>query len=184
MKRQLSLLVLILSVFLPSGHLGADAGYRLHEGDLIAISVWGEDKLKEETRVLPDGSISFPLAGRMNVKGMTTSQVESSIKGRLTKYIPDAQVTVMVASPEGNRVYVLGKVTKPGAVVMNTPMTVTQALSLAGGLDKFAKEERIKILRSTGEGQIQGFINYNDIMSGKDLRTNYDLQAGDTIVVP
>jgi len=67
---------------------------------------------------------------------------------------------------------------------MNTPMTVTQALSLAGGLDKFAKEERIKILRSTGEGQIQGFINYNDIMSGKDLRTNYDLQAGDTIVVP
>ncbi|MBU0500819.1 MAG: polysaccharide export protein [Gammaproteobacteria bacterium] len=184
MKRQLSLLALILSAFLPSGYLDADAGYRLHPGDRILISVWGEEKLKEETRVLPDGSISFPLAGRTNVKGMSTSQVESAIKGRLTKYIPDAQVTVMVISPDGNRVYVLGKVNKPGPVVMSAPMTVTQALSLAGGLDKFAREEQIKILRLTGEGQIQGFINYNDIASGEDLRTNYELQAGDTIVVP
>lgn len=184
MKRQLLPLIVGVCTLLPSLQLAADAGYRLHEGDLIAISVWGEDKLKEETRVLPDGSISFPLAGRLNVKGMTSSQVESSIKGRLTKYIPDAQVTVMVISPEGNRVYVLGKVTKPGAVVMNGPMTVAQALSLAGGLDKFAKGERIKILRATGEGEVEGFVDYNDIMNGEDLSTNRVLQAGDTILVP
>ena len=185
MNRQLVAVVLLVVALLPWAPLEAGGGYRLHPGDLIDISVWGEENLRAQTRVLPDGSISFPLAGRINVKGKTSTQVERALSGRLKKYIPDAQVSVVVRSPDGNRVFVLGKVTRPGAVVMMTStMTVTQALSMAGGLTRFAKENKIKILRMTGEGQIQGFIRYKDIMSGKDLTTNYQLRPGDTIVVP
>lgn len=184
MNRLLVLLLLIVGVLVSTMQLNAGA-YRLLPGDLINISVWGEDQLNSDVRVLPDGSISFPLAGRVNVKGKTTTQVERSLAARLKKYIPEAQVSVIVSSPDGNRIYVLGQVKKPGAVVMpNASMTVTQALSMAGGLDRFARENKIKILRNTGEGQIQAQVRYQDIISGEDLTTNYQLMPGDTIVVP
>ena len=184
MNSKLVVFLLIVGVFVPSLLLKAGS-YSLLPGDLITISVWGEENLQAETRVLPDGSISFPLAGRVRVKGKTTTQVERAISSRLKKFIPEAKVSVIVASPDGHRVYVMGKVATPGAVVMpSSTMTVTQALSMAGGLDRFAKENKIKILRKTGEGQIQGFVRYKDIRSGKDLSTNYQLLPGDTIVVP
>jgi polysaccharide export outer membrane protein len=184
MKRQSIVLLLLVTAMIPWTLLDA-GGYLLRPGDLLGISVWGEDNLKSQVRVLPDGSISFPLAGRLNVRSKTTSQVESSIKGRLNKYIPDAQVSVSVISPDGSQIFVMGKVNKPGPVLLlNSSMTVTQALSLAGGLNKFACEDKIKILRNTGEGQIQGFVRYSDIESGEDLTTNYQLLPGDTIVVP
>ena len=184
MNRILVLLLLIVGILAPAILLNAGT-YRLLPGDLVNISVWGEEDLNADVRVLPDGSISFPLAGRIKVKGKTTTQVERSLAARLKKYIPEAQVSVIVSAPDGNRVYVLGQVARPGAVVMpNATMTVTQALSMAGGLGRFARENKIKILRNTGEGQIQAHVRYKDIISGEDLTTNYQLMPGDTIVVP
>ncbi len=174
---------LLLAVFGSSLAMAAD--YRLHEGDLLTISVYGEDELKGEARVTPRGRISFPLAGSVRVKGKTVSEVERIIASRLGKYIPEAQVSVVLVSSEGNKVYVVGKVNKPGVVPLSGPMRVMQALSLAGGLTKFADEDEIKILREDRRGREQEIsVHYDDVMDGKDLSTNYWLRAGDTILVP
>jgi polysaccharide export outer membrane protein len=76
--------------------------------------VWKEEALNREVRVLPDGSISFPLVGRIVVSGNTTSEVERKIREGLKSYIPEAVVSVVVMATEGNTVYVLGRVLKPG----------------------------------------------------------------------
>lgn len=162
----------------------ADAGYQLKEGDVIHISVWGEDTLNQEIRVLPDGSISFPLVGTLRVAGLSTPEVAEVITKSLQEYIPDPDVSVIVTATDGNRIFVLGKVGQPGPIVMTAPLTVMEALSLSGGLGTFADENDIRILRQSAAGEEQLEVRYNDIMSGKDLSSNHQLKAGDTILVP
>ena len=158
--------------------------YRLNPGDKISVSVWGEDKLKQDLSVLPDGTITFPLAGQIDVAGLNATEVAKKVAGNLEKFIPDPQVSVVVTATDGNRVFVEGKVLKPGFVQMAGPTSVLQALSLAGGLDKFADKGDIKVVRLNGARQEILRVDYSELMSGKDMTTNFLLKAGDTLVVP
>lgn len=158
--------------------------YRLHQGDVLMVSVWGEATLQKDVRVLPDGSITFPLAGRVEVGELTTPEAEMRIAEKLKVFLPEPQVTVVVTAIEGNRAYIIGKVLKPGPIPVIGPLTVLQALSMAGGLDKFAEPDAIKVLRPTADGQEVLPVNYNKLIQGQGLDTNFDLKAGDTILVP
>lgn len=158
--------------------------YRLHQGDTVLVSVWREDALQKEVTVLPDGSITLPLAGRVEVGGLSTPEAEQRIAAKLKTYLPDPVVTVVIAKIEGNRAYVMGKVTRPGPLVISGPTTVLQAISTVGGFDRFADESGIKVIRTKPDGQEILPVNYKDIISGKDMSTNILLKAGDTIVVP
>lgn len=158
--------------------------YQLRSGDALLVSVWREDALQKEVRVLPDGSITFPLVGRIEVGGLSTPEAEQRIAAKLKEYIPDPLVTVVITGIEGNRVYVLGKVAKSGPMIMSGPTTVLQALSMAGGLDKFADEGAIKVVRANARGQDILPVYYKDLISGRDMTSNVELKAGDTILVP
>ena len=185
MLRLLLLAVCTLAIW--SGAATAEekgGAYLLSPGDAILISVWREENLHLEVRVLPDGSITFPLAGRVEVAGLDVTMTAQNIAARLEKYLPDPSVSVVVTSTAGNLVYVLGKVAKPGPVAMAGPTSVLQALSMSGGLDKFADKGALKVVR--GEGQAQEIlpVRYKDLISGRDMTSNFQLQAGDTLVVP
>ena len=159
--------------------------YRLHEGDSVMVSVWREDALQKQVVVLPDGSITFPLVGRVEVVGLSTPEVERIITAKLKQYLTEPVVSVVIAGIEGNRAYVTGKVIHPGSLIISSPMTVLQAISMVGGFDKFADESNIKVIRQGAPYTMQIFpVNYDAIISGKDISTNIYLKAGDTIVVP
>ena len=158
--------------------------YQLKAGDVIEVSVWGEEDLYRKVVVLPDGSIGYPLVGTVNVSGMATAEAEEALAEQLQEYLPAPEVSVVVLESAGNRVYVLGKVTQPGSFPLTTPLTAVQALALAGGLDEFADENDILILRDEGNGQTTLEVNYSRIVSGRDLSSNHRLLPGDTILVP
>lgn len=162
----------------------ADDNYRLHYGDSVFISVWGEETLQKEVKVLPDGSITFPLAGRVDVENVSTLEAEKRITEKLKVFLNDPQVTVVVTSVEGNKAYVIGKVLKTGAIPLTGPTTVLQALSLAGGFDKFADLSKIKVLRNVNNKQTVTSVNYERLIQGQNLESNLLLQPGDTILVP
>lgn len=162
-------------------NLGA---YQLRQGDSLQVSVWREDALQKQVTVLPDGSITLPLAGRIEVVGLSTPEVERILAAKLKEYIPEPIVTVAIVGIDGNRAYVLGKVIHPGPMVISGPLTVLQAISIVGGLDKFADESGIKVIRGKSDGQEILPVNYKDILSGKNMSTNVQLKAGDTLVVP
>jgi polysaccharide export outer membrane protein len=145
----LSALLCVLSLF-SAAFVLAESAYQLKEGDVVQISVWGEDRLDQQTLILPDGSISFPLVGNMKVGGLSAPEVESVISEALEEFIPGADVSVVVTSTAGNLIYILGKVKAPGTYVMVAPMSVIQALSLSGGLETFANESDILIVRNSG----------------------------------
>ena len=98
----------------------------------------------------------------------------------LKKYLPDPEVTLIVQSTDCNKVYILGKVNTPGAIPLQGPMTILQALSISGGFNRFADLDEIKILRKNKVLE----VDYNNLLRGKNLQSNYILQANDTILVP
>ncbi|WP_435105025.1 polysaccharide biosynthesis/export family protein [Arhodomonas sp. AD133] len=161
-----------------------DRQYRIGPEDVLEISVWKEEGLQKEVLVRPDGGISFPLAGDVDVAGKTIHEVQTEITERISEYIPDAVVTVSVQELSGYRVFVLGKVNKPGQYIVGRYLDVIQALTLAGGLTPFAAEDDIMVLRRMGDEEKVFRFNYSDIKQGRDLEQNIPLHSGDVVVVP
>jgi polysaccharide biosynthesis/export protein len=159
--------------------------YKVKPGDVLGIAVWKEpDLTSDSVLVRPDGGFSFPLVGEVDARGKGTLELQNLIAARLRKYISDPVVTVSVQQINGNKVYVIGQVTRPGEFIVNPDVNVMQALSMAGGMTTFASPNNIIILRNSGAGQIALPFHYNDVAHGKDLQQNVQLQSGDVVVVP
>ena len=183
--RFFSLVVMVTTVLLTAfGAKAQSDGYALNPGDVLQVSVWKEDGLDREVLVLPDGSVTFPLAGTVQAKGLTAGQLEVELKKRLSPFIPDASVSVSVKAPLGNVVSVIGQVAKPGELVISHRTSVMQALSMAGGLTPFASSGNIIILhRENGKESATPFP-YDDVVRGRELSSDIFLTPGDVIVVP
>jgi polysaccharide biosynthesis/export protein len=161
-----------------------DSGYQIGPEDVLAISVWKEEGLKVEALVRPDGGISFPLIGDIQAAGKTAVQLREEITRKLGKFIPDPVVSIGLLRVAGNKIYVIGKVLKPGEFPAGRYIDVMQALSMAGGLTPFAAENGIKILRKDGGKDIVFPFRYSDVKNGENLEQNVRLKGGDVVVVP
>ena len=158
--------------------------YRLQPGDQLQVDVWREEELQRAIMIRPDGKFTFPLAGEVNAADRTVADIQAEITAKLRNYIPEAVVTVSVTGIEGNKVYVIGQVPRPGAFVMNPQINVLQALSLAGGMTPFAATNDIVILRGQGAQQESLPFRYEDVARGRNLEQNILLEAGDVVIVP
>ena len=158
--------------------------YRIGPEDVLHISVWKEEDLDRRVLVRPDGGVSFPLVGDIQVSGRTPLEVQDEIRSRLARYVPDAEVTVSVDEISGYTVFVLGEVNKPGQFTLGRYVDVVQALTLAGGTTPYAAERSIQILRRQDGREVVYRFNFRDIKRGRGLDQNVVLQSGDVVVVP
>lgn len=166
-------------------HAQDEAGYGLNAGDILQVSVWREAELSREVLVRPDGKINFPLVGDIDVAGRTPEDVQQELVQRLEQYIPDAVATVAVINVAGNKIYVLGKVARPGEFPVSGRVDVMQALAMAGGLNQFAAANKIKVLRRDVNNRQRAIeFRYADVEDGRSLDSNIMLQSGDVVVVP
>ncbi len=168
----------------PSGAQSVGADYRMHAGDQLEVSVWKEVDLQRTVIIRPDGKFSFPLTGEVQASGRSPDDIRKDIENRLKAYIPEPVVTVTVTGVNGNGIYVIGQVNKPGAFIMNPQLNVLQALALAGGTTPFAKLDNIIVIRGPGGAQKSVPFRYNQVSEGKNLSENIMLEAGDVVVVP
>lgn len=178
-----------LAALLGSSAMAADnevptPSYRIQPGDGLQVSVWHEAELQKEVVVLPDGWIALPLVGEIQAAGKTVTELRLEVTQRLTQFIPDANVTVAVLQPLGNKIYVLGKVNRPGDFAMVRPLDVLQALTMAGGTARFAELDKIVIVRREGGKETTLSFDYGAVAQGQDLDQNVVLRAGDVVVVP
>jgi polysaccharide export outer membrane protein len=159
--------------------------YKLHPGDKLTVGVYDDPKLlPQDMIVAPDGRISYPMVGELIAGGKTVEQVRLELESKLKKYLSEPIATVIVTETKGNVVYVIGQVTKPGAIEMNPTINVLQALSIAGGGNPYAKLDSIIVIRSAGGAQRIFPFRYGQVSSGKDLEQNIQLESGDVVVVP
>lgn len=168
----------------PNPLLGADEAYRIGPEDVLEISVWKEEALKKEVLVRPDGEISFPLAGDIRAAGRTVAEVREEIARRIGKFIPEPVVSVLVNRVASNKVYVIGRVNRPGDFAAGRYIDVLQALAMAGGLNAFADEKRIKVIRKLEGKDVVLPFDFRAVSRGEKLEQNIRLQGGDVVVVP
>ena len=167
--------------------------YRINAGDELEIYVWGEERLQRTVKVLPDGTIAFPLAGQLTARGLLPQELQQLISDRLkAQYRGDVpQVTVSVVAPAGLQFSVMGKVRAPGTFTPGRYVNVLEALSMAGGPDQFAELNNIVIVRKVGNGLRSYRLNMSSVLRG-DIGPNNEraldniirIESGDTVIVP
>lgn len=158
--------------------------YVIGPGDVLDISVWKEEALTKLVTVLPDGKISFPLVGPITAGGKTLDQFSKELEKKLSRFVPDLNLSVLVHQVNSMMVYIIGRVNNPGRFVLNSNIDVMQALAMAGGLNPFAEQGNVKIFRETKGGKKIFEFDYDDVAEGKKLKQNIMLKRGDLIVVP
>jgi len=180
------ILVLLAQLFHTANAADAspENSYRIQPGDILEVSVWKEDSLSRQVLIRPDGGMSYPLAGEFHAADKTIEELSASITERLEKYLPDPVVTVSTQQLSGHKIYVIGKVARPGEFVANRYMDIVQALSVAGGMTPYAAVNKIKVLRRENGKLISIPFRYGDIEKGENLEQNITLQSGDVVLVP
>lgn len=158
--------------------------YKIGPGDVLTVSVWKEEGLQKEVLIRPDGGMSFPLAGDLQAGGKSVAELSALLVEKIKRYIPDPVVTVAVRQIQNNKIFVVGKVNRPGEYVATHYVDVMQALAMSGGLNAYASANNIKILRRVN-GKVQSMpFEYGDVSNGQSLEQNIILQSGDVVVVP
>lgn len=160
------------------------AAYIIGAEDLLSVTVWKEEGLSRQVRVRPDGRISFPLVGDLQAAGLTTAQLQIELTSRLASLLTAPAVTVIVDEINSYKVYVVGEVARPGLLPTRSPVTVLQALSLAGGLREFADGDNMVLVRQVDGRTYRARVNYKDLVLGRNGAVDVMLESGDTLVVP
>lgn len=158
--------------------------YRIAPDDVLDVIVWRQPQISGKIIVAADGTITVPLADRMSAAGLTTEQLQGELTRRLTPFIGNPAVTVRVAEARSQVVYVMGSVRRPGVFRLRPGEVLSQALAEAGGFTEFADSSDISVTRHTPSDAQRIVVDYDRVLSGKDLSGDIALVAGDTIDVP
>lgn len=188
--------IALIAIF-AAGIASAQTDFRIGPGDTVRIEVLEDPSLNRDVLVLPDGSVSFPLAGALRAGGQTTTQLESALASALAPNFatrPTVAVSVAgvapragAATPRQIDVYIMGEVANGGGLLkVDRGTTVLQALALSGGFTRFAATQRIQLRRTdpqTGQQSVYN-IDYRAIERGASNIGNSVLANGDVIIVP
>jgi polysaccharide export outer membrane protein len=156
--------------------------YRLVAGDKLRIEVYKDPQLSQNLQVRPDGKITLPLLGDVAAAGETPTALREKITVGYKEYMTNPVVTVIVVEAQPQTVSVMGEVNNPGVQPLKYPMTVIDALAIAGGFKDFANTKNIMIKRTTAAGVQTIKFDYKKAINS-DSRPMY-LQPGDVIIVP
>ncbi len=153
--------------------------------DVLVVSVWKEPEISRTVTVRADGKISLALLGDVQASGKTPQQLQTEITSKLSAYMANPTVTVIMQEIKSRRISVLGKVSHPGSYLLTNSTSVLEAIAMAGGLRDFAKQGSIYVLRYQSDGsQVRLPFNYKDVLKGDSHGQNIQLQPRDTVVVP
>jgi polysaccharide export outer membrane protein len=169
----------------PANNSSASDEYRIGEGDVIQVSVWGEPTASVANVVVrPDGRITVPLIKDVMVAGLTPAEAEKIITEKLARDINAPDVTVVVIKSNSKKIFVIGAVRKQGPIPYTYRMTIMQAISEAGGLTEYAKRKKIYVLRTESGKQHKLPFDYSAALKGQHMELNIYLESGDMLVVP
>lgn len=168
-----SVFILISSLLIGPGagyaqHYG-ETEFRLGPGDVIHVFVFKEPELTVDVPVRPDGKVSLPLIGELSASGKTALELQKEVSQKLTQYIAEPSVNVIVKEINSAQVSVLGEVKTPGMYKIKDRATVLDAIAMAGGFTEYAKRDKVTVIRTASSGEQKRFkVNVDDQIKGKN----------------
>jgi polysaccharide biosynthesis/export protein len=173
----------------PAAPAQADSGdysYVIGAGDTINVIVWRNPELSMAVPVRPDGKISTPLVDEMVAQGKTSVQVAREIEKKLSAFVRDPVVTVIITTfvgPYSEQIRVVGQATRPQFLPFKQKMTVLDVMIAAGGLTDFADGNGAVIVRAA-EGNKPYRVRLDDLLRRGDVSANVEMRPGDVIIIP
>lgn len=159
------------------------AGYRVAAYDILDIAVFQVKDLDRTAQVTASGTITMPLIGEMPVAGLTTKEIEASIRSKLAeRYLQNPLVSVTIKTAAAQSITVDGAVTKPGVFPLTGTVTLLQAVALGGGLNDVGSRSSVTIARLSGVGRSMTSYDLDQIQKG--AASDPILIAGDIVTVP
>jgi polysaccharide biosynthesis/export protein len=156
--------------------------YEIGVGDTITISVYEQLPLSATGKIRRDGRIALPLAGEVVAAGKHPSQLARELEGRLKEFVVTPRVTVNIDQSQPVTVTALGEIKNVGALTMEPPARLVEAIARAGGPSDFADKSRIFVLRQFPEFQRIRFT-YDAIVRNDGGAAGFPLRTGDVIVI-
>jgi polysaccharide export outer membrane protein len=163
--------------------------YMIGALDELTVFVWRNPELGAKVQVRPDGRITTPLITDLQAAGKTPAQLAENIKSKLTQYIEDPLVSVMVDKFQGTfsqQIRVVGATEKPASLPYRANMTLLDAMIAVGGLSQYAAGDRARLIRqdkATGK-QAQYDLKIARLLKKGDIGANVRLEPGDVIIIP
>lgn len=161
-----------------------DENYIIGPSDVLEIQVWKEPDLSRTVPVRTDGMITLPLINDVKAVGLKPVELKKDLENRLKDFVDTPEISVTVKEGMSRRIYLLGKIRRPGEYLLSKDMTVLQALSLAGGLDEWADSNSILVIRRMEKEEQRFSFDYEKVVAGENIEQNIYLQPNDTIIVP
>lgn len=160
--------------------------YVIGAGDTLNIVVWRNPDLSMSVPVRPDGKMSAPLVEELPAQGKTPTELARDIEKRLSTYVRDPIVTVLVSGfvgPYSEQIRVVGEAARPQFLPFKQKMTVLDLMIAVGGLTDFADGNRA-IIQRTSEGNKQYSVRLKDLLKRGDLSANVEMRPGDILIIP
>ena len=170
-----------------SSNAASKSEYQIGPGDTLQVYVWRNPDISVTVPVRPDGYISTPLVEDIPAINKTPSQLARDIEKRLSKYIRDPVVTVIVTNFVGTyskQIRVIGEATKPQSLPYRENMTLLDVMIAVGGLTDFAAGNSAKLIRNQGGKSIQIEVHLKDLLQDGDISANKRVLPGDIILIP
>lgn len=159
--------------------------YVVGVADTVQVTVWRDPSLSTEMSVRPDGKITVPLVGEVVAAGRTTAEIKQELEQRLSAFVKNAVVTVAVLEVNSYRFTVAGNAERPGMFTPRYYVTVAEAISLAGGPNRFAAPSEVVLIRPhPGKAPERIPIDHEQILSGQRPDQNIVVLSGDTVLIP
>lgn len=161
--------------------------YTIGPGDQMQVFVWRSPELSAMVRVRPDGRISVPLIDDLEVEGKTPSAVGREIEKKLSNFVKDAVVTVMMVDfvgPLDRQVRIIGEASKPQSITYRNGITVLDVIILSGGLTQYAAGNRATIVRVVDGRETVYGLRLDDLLKNGDISANVPVAPGDVIIIP
>ena len=163
-----------------------DYSYIIGAGDSLNIIVWRNPELSLSVPVRPDGKVAAPLVEELVAQGKTSPQLARDIEKKLSTYVRDPIVTVIVTGfvgPYSEQIRVVGEASRPQFLAYKQKMTLLDVMISVGGLTDFADGNRAIIQRS-GEGNKQYTVRLKDLIKRGDTSANVEMRPGDILIIP
>lgn len=169
------------------GEMASAPIYKIGPGDTLRIFVWGNPGLSDTVPVRPDGRVSIPLLEDLEVTEKTPTELAREIEQKLSAYVQDPLVTVIVTAfvgPFTQQVRVVGAAAEPRAIPYRANMTVLDVMIEVGGLTEFAAGNRAILVRTEDNEQKQYRVRLDDLVKDGDISANVEMQPGDILIIP
>ena len=163
-----------------------DYSYVIGAGDSVNIIVWRNPELSLSVPVRPDGKVSAPLVDELVAQGKTPPELARDIEKKLSTYVRDPVVTVIVTGfvgPYSEQIRVVGEAARPLFLPYKQKMTLLDVMIAVGGLTDFADGNRA-IIQRTSDGGKQYAVRLKDLIKRGDTSANVEMRPGDILIIP